>query len=203
MACCDSISRGEQISRASLRRTSTGSRCGSINARGRPWASKPLPIDYEQCCSDQLNPQHKADVPVVSLSYKSDRSEADIAESLASSHLTSRVRLLSPSNPEQTNCLIDGLFTVCAALLIRTRGNHDHTIDLSCIRFRRSRLVRIGLCTRDRHRCTEVPTGHRVQRSANGPAANRCAVWRPDKAGSIRLSRQVLGRLEGSAALAS
>ena len=29
--------------------------------RGRPWASKPLPIDYEQCCSDQLNPQHKAD----------------------------------------------------------------------------------------------------------------------------------------------
>jgi hypothetical protein len=21
----------------------------------RPWASKPLPIDYEQCCSDQLN----------------------------------------------------------------------------------------------------------------------------------------------------
>jgi hypothetical protein len=29
------------------------------NARGRrrPWASKPLPIDYEQCCSDQLNPQ--------------------------------------------------------------------------------------------------------------------------------------------------
>src|SRR5215471_13062668 len=61
MACCDSISRGEQISRASLRRTSTGSRCGSINARGRPWASKPLPIDYEQCCSDQLNPQPKAD----------------------------------------------------------------------------------------------------------------------------------------------
>src|SRR5262249_10193193 len=35
--------------------------CGSINARGRPWASKPLPIDYEQCCSDQLNPQGKAD----------------------------------------------------------------------------------------------------------------------------------------------
>src|SRR5262249_25965381 len=32
------------------------SRCGSINARGRPWDSKPLPIDYEQCCSDQLNP---------------------------------------------------------------------------------------------------------------------------------------------------
>src|SRR5262249_45749467 len=49
-ACCDSISRGERISR---------SRCGSINARGRPWASKPLPIDYEQCCSDQLNPHLK------------------------------------------------------------------------------------------------------------------------------------------------
>ena len=61
-ACCDSISREEQISRASLRRTSTGSRCGSINARARPWASKPLPIDYEQCCSDRLNPQPKADV---------------------------------------------------------------------------------------------------------------------------------------------
>jgi IS30 family transposase len=28
----------------------------------RPWASKPLPIDYEQCCSDQLNPQPKADI---------------------------------------------------------------------------------------------------------------------------------------------
>ena len=27
-----------------------------------PWASKPLPIDYEQCCSDQLNPQPKADI---------------------------------------------------------------------------------------------------------------------------------------------
>jgi hypothetical protein len=31
--------------------------CGSINARGRPWALKLLPIDYEQCCSDRLNPQ--------------------------------------------------------------------------------------------------------------------------------------------------
>ena len=31
--------------------------CGSINDRGRPWASKPQPIDYEQCCSDQLNSQ--------------------------------------------------------------------------------------------------------------------------------------------------
>ena len=28
----------------------------------RPWASKPLPIDYEQCCSDQLNPQRLADI---------------------------------------------------------------------------------------------------------------------------------------------
>ena len=40
-------------------------RCGSINARGRPWASKPLPIDYEQCCSDQLNPHPKADISVL------------------------------------------------------------------------------------------------------------------------------------------
>ena len=38
--------------------------------RGRPWASKPLPIDYEQCCSDQLNPQHKADMQVVSLNVR-------------------------------------------------------------------------------------------------------------------------------------
>jgi len=34
----------------------------NTNARGRPWDSKPLPIDYEQCCSDQLNPQPKADI---------------------------------------------------------------------------------------------------------------------------------------------
>ena len=61
-ACCDSISRAEQTSRVSLRRTSTRSRCGSINARARPWASKPLPIDYEQCCSDRLNPQPKPNI---------------------------------------------------------------------------------------------------------------------------------------------
>src|SRR5262249_23217146 len=29
---------------------------GSINVHGRPWDSKLLPIDYERCCSDQLNP---------------------------------------------------------------------------------------------------------------------------------------------------
>jgi IS30 family transposase len=29
---------------------------GSINALGRPWDSKPLPIDYARCCSDRLNP---------------------------------------------------------------------------------------------------------------------------------------------------
>src|SRR6516165_8404574 len=28
----------------------------------RPWASKHLPIDYEQCCSDQLNPHPRADI---------------------------------------------------------------------------------------------------------------------------------------------
>src|SRR5947207_3677268 len=31
-----------------------------INAHGRPWASKLLPIDYEQCCNDQLNPQSQS-----------------------------------------------------------------------------------------------------------------------------------------------
>ena len=53
-----------------LRQYFPRSRCGSINARGRPWDSKPLPIDYEQCCSDQLNPQHKADMPVASLDVR-------------------------------------------------------------------------------------------------------------------------------------
>src|SRR6476661_2933314 len=62
MACCDSISREEQISRVSLKRTSTRSPCGSINARGKPWDSKLLPIDYKRCCSDQLNPPHLADI---------------------------------------------------------------------------------------------------------------------------------------------
>src|SRR6476660_4447647 len=62
MACCDSISREEQISRVSLKRTSTRSLCGSINARGKPWDSKLLPIDYKRCCSDQLNPPPKADI---------------------------------------------------------------------------------------------------------------------------------------------
>src|SRR6478735_1912496 len=62
MACCDSISREEQISRVSLKRTSTRSLCGSINARGKPWDSKLLPIDYKRCCSDQLNPPPIADI---------------------------------------------------------------------------------------------------------------------------------------------
>jgi hypothetical protein len=31
--------------------------CGSINVRERPWASKPLPINYERCCTDPLNSQ--------------------------------------------------------------------------------------------------------------------------------------------------
>src|SRR6516165_5196038 len=43
MVCCDSISL-----------------YGSINVHGRPSDSKLLPIDYARCCSDQLNPPHKA-----------------------------------------------------------------------------------------------------------------------------------------------
>jgi hypothetical protein len=39
-----------------LRRTWTGLHCGSINARERPWALKPPPIDYARCCIDRLNP---------------------------------------------------------------------------------------------------------------------------------------------------
>src|SRR6516225_1247073 len=39
-----------------------GSRGGSINARARPWGSKPLPIDYKRCCSDRLSPPPKADI---------------------------------------------------------------------------------------------------------------------------------------------
>ena len=54
-ACCDSTSPEEPISRASPRPTSTRSPCGSINARERPWASKPQPIDCDWCCTDQLN----------------------------------------------------------------------------------------------------------------------------------------------------
>ncbi len=45
----------ELISRASPRPTSTRSPCGSINARERPWDSKPQPIDCDWCCTDRLN----------------------------------------------------------------------------------------------------------------------------------------------------
>ena len=38
---------------------------------------------------------------------------------------------------------------------------------------------------------------------ASGPTADSCAVWRSDKAGRIRVTRQVLDRPEGPAALAS
>src|SRR5215471_938698 len=61
MVCCDSISHAEQISRISPRPSWTRSLYGSINVHGRPWDSKLLPIDYEWCCSDQLNPPPKAD----------------------------------------------------------------------------------------------------------------------------------------------
>ena len=60
-ACCDSTSREEPISRASPRPTSTQLRCGSINARERPWASKPLPIDCDWCCTDRLNAPPESD----------------------------------------------------------------------------------------------------------------------------------------------
>src|SRR5262245_48833638 len=60
MVCCDSISHAEQISRISPRPTWTRSLYGSINVHGRPWDSKLLPIDYEWCCRDQLNPPSKA-----------------------------------------------------------------------------------------------------------------------------------------------
>src|SRR5262244_1749288 len=62
MVCCDSISHAEQISRISPRPTWTRSLYGSINVHGRPWDSKLLPIDYEWCCSDQLNPPPRADI---------------------------------------------------------------------------------------------------------------------------------------------
>jgi transposase, IS30 family len=52
---CDSTSREEPISRASPRPTSTRSPCGSINARERPWVSKPQSIDCDWCCTDPLN----------------------------------------------------------------------------------------------------------------------------------------------------
>src|SRR5262249_33440799 len=56
----------------------------ALGARGRPWASKPLPIDYEQCCSDQLNPQPKADkeadASVSLLCARNRHYAADLAE---------------------------------------------------------------------------------------------------------------------------
>ena len=43
----------------------SASLCGSINVHGRPWVSKPLPIDYGQCCSDRLNSLPIADIPLL------------------------------------------------------------------------------------------------------------------------------------------
>jgi len=37
------------------------------SAADAPSQSKPLPIDYEQCCSDRLNPQPKADIPIAAM----------------------------------------------------------------------------------------------------------------------------------------
>src|SRR5262245_39465438 len=62
MVCFYSISHAEQICRISPRPTLTRSLYRSINVHGRPWDSKLLPIDYERCCSDQLNPPSKADI---------------------------------------------------------------------------------------------------------------------------------------------
>src|SRR6516162_10013019 len=42
--------------------------CGSINVRERPWASKRQPIDYKRCCTDRLNAQGKAGLPLERLS---------------------------------------------------------------------------------------------------------------------------------------
>src|SRR5262249_41732173 len=82
MVCCDSISHAEQISRISPRPTWTRSLYGSINVHGRPWDSKLLPIDYEWCCSDQLNPPSKADMgrrilPVISAASDPEPTLAD------------------------------------------------------------------------------------------------------------------------------
>src|SRR5262245_18082274 len=67
MVCCDRISHAEQISRISPRPTWTRSLYVSINVHGRPRDSKLLPIDYEWCSSDQLNPPpesgHSIDAP--------------------------------------------------------------------------------------------------------------------------------------------
>ena len=40
---------------------------GSINDRGRPWVSTPLPIDYGRCCSDRLNPPLKKTLGLISI----------------------------------------------------------------------------------------------------------------------------------------
>src|SRR5262249_62160942 len=75
-ACLDVIPRGEHQSPSSPRSTGTGSHRRQINPRGRLGASNPLPIDYEQCCSDQLNPQGKADMGRCTVPINSAASDA-------------------------------------------------------------------------------------------------------------------------------
>src|SRR5262249_36019780 len=105
MVCCDSISHAEQISRISPRPTWTRSLYGSINVHGRPWDSKLLPIDYEWCCSDQLNPPSRlghsamsAQCPVCPKAHVDPRSR-DVAQVPGRDMRARRAR--SPINSEQ------------------------------------------------------------------------------------------------------
>ena len=62
-ACCDSISRAEPISRRFSQALPEQDRAAAQSTPTQDlWASKPLPIDYERCCSDRLNPPPKADI---------------------------------------------------------------------------------------------------------------------------------------------
>src|SRR5262249_26033960 len=63
-----------------------------INPRGKPWGSKPLPIDYEQCCSDQLNPQPVPDISNWSKLHQRKKALVNQAPSTHDPKRTSRRR---------------------------------------------------------------------------------------------------------------
>src|SRR5262249_29876306 len=81
---------------------------------------------------------------------------------------------------KQTNCPIDRLSTVCAACRSQQEGNHGHTFEISCFSLRHGRLVAVTPCKGHRHRRPQPTAEYRVQGPTNRPAANSCAVWRPD-----------------------
>src|SRR6185503_1666061 len=60
-----------------------------------------------------------------------------------------------------------------------------------------------GPCAERGPKRHQVPTRHCLQRSSDRTAADRGGLRRPDEARRIRIPCEVLGRVEGPAALAS